>query len=230
MADSVSTSVCVYGRTLAQYEQIFDFQATDWQGDRILDCSGGPASFVSEANALGIAAIGVDPAYDPDPVAVRQRIEADIDTVVQLFPIISAQLGDAAPDPALVEGSARQAAAGFLADFEANRDRYIQAALPVLPFDDRQFDRVLCGNFLFIYASDDGFNYPFHYQSVLELYRVCDREVRISPTRGSGGGSHAYVEQLLSDLAAAGIPAELKAVRDPVYGETQMLLLTRPAE
>lgn len=147
MADSVSTSVCVYGRTLAQYEQIFDFQATDWQGDRILDCSGGPASFVSEANALGIAAIGVDPAYDPDLEVVRQRIEADIDTVVQLFPIISAQLGDAAPDPALVEGSARQAAAGFLADFEANRDRYIQAALPVLPFDDRQFDRVLCGNF-----------------------------------------------------------------------------------
>ena len=42
----------------------------------------------------------------------------------------------------------------FLADFEAGRrsDRYVDAALPVLPFTDDAFDLALSSHFLFLYS------------------------------------------------------------------------------
>ncbi|MDQ6667036.1 MAG: class I SAM-dependent methyltransferase [Thermoproteota archaeon] len=53
--------------------------------------------------------------------------------------------------------------------------RYVKAALHRLPFDDKSFDLVLSGHFLFTYA--DKFDFDFHLSSMLELFRVSSKEV-----------------------------------------------------
>ncbi len=46
----------------------------------------------------------------------------------------------------------------FLADYRAGRQegRYVDAALPALPFDDLAFDLALCSHLLFLYTTQLG--------------------------------------------------------------------------
>lgn len=68
---------------------------------------------------------------------------------------------------------------GFISDYHKGRSekRYVKAALPKLPFNDKSFDLVLNGHFLFKYS--DKFDIDFHLSSILELFRVSSKEVRI---------------------------------------------------
>ena len=59
-------SVLFFGRTLTEYVNMFDLDLSSWKGSKVLDCAAGPASFVAEANKLGIHAIGCDPLYAND--------------------------------------------------------------------------------------------------------------------------------------------------------------------
>ncbi|MDQ6669028.1 MAG: class I SAM-dependent methyltransferase [Thermoproteota archaeon] len=57
--------------------------------------------------------------------------------------------------------------------------RYVKAALSRLPFDDKSFVLVLSGHFLFTFA--DKFDFDFHLSSIVELFRVSSKEVRLYP-------------------------------------------------
>ena len=70
--------------------------------------------------------------------------------------------------------------AKFLDDYPSGKaaGRYIEAALPMLPFSDQAFDLALCSHFLFLYSEQC--NLTFHIESIRELARVAS-EVRIFP-------------------------------------------------
>lgn len=70
----------------------------------------------------------------------------------------------------------------FISDYQfgSKRRRYVKAELPKLPFDDRSFDLVLSGHFLFTYAHK--FEFPFILSSIKELFRVCSRELDLLNT------------------------------------------------
>ena len=73
----------------------------------------------------------------------------------------------------------------FISDYNLGRERkrYLRAELPKLPFDDRSFDLVLSGHFLFTYSHK--FEFSFILSSIIELFRVCSGEVRIYPLQKS---------------------------------------------
>ncbi|MGC2683085.1 MAG: class I SAM-dependent methyltransferase [Candidatus Nitrosopolaris sp.] len=67
-----------------------------------------------------------------------------------------------------------------------------------MPFDDRSFDLVLSGHFLFTYAHK--FEFPFILSSIKELFRVCSREVRIYPLQKSSFEPYEHMLDLLNTL------------------------------
>jgi SAM-dependent methyltransferase len=179
--------VAFFGRTLAEYLQMFSLDPAELRGQRILDVASGPGSFVAEALALGLDVIGCDPMYNGDPEAIAAQGKADIDAcreqirrnpTVLVYSDIDAFYGDK-----------YVALERFAADFRNRRTegRYVAGALPSLPFADRAFDLVLTANFLMVYApledggmhAGDEFGLAFHLRSVEELARVTGYELRI---------------------------------------------------
>ena len=53
--------VAFFGRTLAEYLEMFAISADELRAGTTLDCPSGPDSFVAEACALGCAVSGIDP-------------------------------------------------------------------------------------------------------------------------------------------------------------------------
>ena len=56
-------SMQFFGRVASDYEAMFAIRLQALRGLRVLDCPSGPGSFVAEACAAGVEAIGVDPLY-----------------------------------------------------------------------------------------------------------------------------------------------------------------------
>jgi hypothetical protein len=72
-------SVAFFGRTLAEYLQMFSLRVDELRGVRILDVASGPGSFVAEALAMGMDVTGCDPMYAQDADTIAARGKADID-------------------------------------------------------------------------------------------------------------------------------------------------------
>jgi ubiquinone/menaquinone biosynthesis C-methylase UbiE len=94
-----------------------------------------------------------------------------------------------------------------LEDYPAglNEGRYLQAALPSLPFDDRSFDLALCSHFLFLYSEQ--FSLEFHLEAIRELCRVA-REVRIFPLLELGAITLRHLDPLIGQLETEGCSLE----------------------
>lgn len=201
------------GRTLTEYLKIFDLDLSQWRGAKILDCPSGASSFVAEAGKFGISAVGCDPLYGKD---VKDLIElAKNDTERSLHEInqypdmynwlfYPSMTGLRQYRNAAMERFARDYPVGY------TQGRYVQGSLPNLPFEDRNFDLVLSSHFLFLYG--DQFNYDFHLASVLELFRVCSREVRIYPVQSADAQPYEAMPRLLNDLEHLHISAMIVSV------------------
>lgn len=209
--------VAFFGRTLAEYLEMFAVSIEDLRQGTTLDCPSGPDSFVAEACALGCAVRGIDPMFAHEPAELAARARRNLD---ESFTHIDAQLERLAfRDYAAFKRDKYSALDAFLRDFAANRARYIAANLPSLPFADGTFDRVLAANFLFTYANTDfgglydgrEFDLDFHLASVTEIARVARREIRLTPTGSFDPPPrpHAYRDAVRARLEELGWRTEL---------------------
>jgi hypothetical protein len=118
---------------------------------------------------------------------------------------------------------------GFISDYYKGilEKRYVKATLPKLAFDDKSFDLVLSGHFLFTYA--DKFDFDFHLSSILELFRISSKEVRIYPIQqGMISQPYKQMTQLVSYIGRLGIDYEIIAVPFEFQkGSNKMLRLKR---
>ena len=91
----------------------------------------------------------------------------------------------------------------FLDDYDAGRTegRYVEGALPALPFADAALDLALCSHVLFLYTAQ--LDEPFHRSAVRELCRVA-REVRVFPLLALGGQRSPHVDFVATEARAAG--------------------------
>lgn len=179
---------------------------------RILGCGDGPASFNAELSARGGSVVSVDPLYRFSAPAIERRVQ-------QTFPTMMAQTGANRGDfvwthvRSLEDLGRRRMAAlhGFLADFEAGRrsGRYVEAALPVLPFADDAFDLALSSHFLFLYSAQ--FDLDFHVAALREMLRVAG-EVRVFPLLQLGGAPSPHVPGVRVALAAPGVRVTVEPV------------------
>lgn len=221
--------VAFYGRTLGEYLRIFDLDLESWQGRSILDCPAGASSFVAEAHVQGIQAVACDLLYGCDVMPLIDRGEADIRYVMERIARVPHLFRwDFYSSLSAVQDYRLTALRRFQDDYERGfeEQRYINAKLPRLPFEDRHFDLVLSGHFLFTYS--DRFDYAFHRATVLELIRVSAREVRIYPLQSPDAQPYRHMETLLSDLRQQGIVAEISPVPFEFQrGSNRMLRLIR---
>jgi hypothetical protein len=216
-------SVKPWGRLFSEYVGMFSLTEKDL-AKRILGCADGPAGFNAEATAQEYDVVSVDPIYGMTASDIEQRVE---DTWQEILEQVRGNMHQFIwtkfETPQNLGETRLGAMCKFIADFERGRieGRYIEASLPVLPFEDKRFDLALCSHFLFLYS--DHFSTEFHVHSVKEMCRVAE-EVRIYPLLDLRNQESAHVQPVIDAMTAVGCTAE----RVPVdyefqRGATQML-------
>lgn len=224
----VIDDVAFVGRTVAEYERMFDLDLSAWSGESVLDCPGGACAFVAEANARDIDAVGVDLLYDVPPDELREKCEADLEDALAGFDGVEDQfVWEFYDDVSDVRAHWTAAYERFIDDYETHfdTDRYVQTRLPDLPFDDDSFSLVLSAHLLFLYM--DQLDHEFHEQALLELARVASRELRVYPLARFDGKRYPRLDELREALSDAGYATETRRVPFPFQREDpEMLVVT----
>jgi hypothetical protein len=142
--------VAFYGRTLAEYERVFDLRLSDWSGGRVLDCPAGAASFASEASQIGMCVVACDPMFGPDAHTLYDQGLADVAHVMdRLDAAMHLYKWDFYPTKEALRDYRTRALRLFAEDYPKGRGegRYVCAELPRLPFADGAFDITLSPKF-----------------------------------------------------------------------------------
>lgn len=219
------SEVVPWGRTLSEYKEMFSLTSRDLD-KKILGCGDGPASFNAELTAKGGNVISIDPIYQFSPSQIQTRIE---DVYPQIMEQVSKKHADFIwENIKSVEelGKVRMEAMNtFLRDYEDNRKsgRYINASLPTLPFNDKEFDLALCSHYLFLYS--EHVSLCEHIESMKELCRVA-REVRVYPLLSiSNNDESPHLNPVIEELEREGVNASLLPVNYEFQkGATKMLV------
>jgi hypothetical protein len=203
--------VVPWGRSFDEYRRMFALSDADLS-QSILGCGDGPASFNAEATRRGTSVVSIDPIYSFDAAGIQERISATCDTILDEARRNAHEFVWDAIGSVEELGRVRMAAMrAFLEDFPHGRTqgRYVEAALPTLPFSDRSFDIALCSHLLFLYSRQ--LDQAFHVSATMELCRVAS-EVRIFPLLALGGEPSPHAEGVASALRACGFTVSLEKV------------------
>lgn len=220
----VEPSTLFLGRTFAEYARMFDLDPATLRDRSVLDCPGGPSSFVAVLASIGGTCRAVDLQYGPGAETLESRCQDAIErTMAQLREKRDLFVLDEYGDVETRGRYLRAAAERFLADYAHHPGRYLPGALPDVPFAGGEFDLVLSGNFLFLY--DDRLDRDFHLAALRELCRV-GGEVRVFPLSSLDRTRSALVEPVVEDLRAEGYAAAFRSVPYEFQpGATEMLVV-----
>jgi hypothetical protein len=219
------SQVIPWGRSLQEYRDMFALTEEDLDKS-ILGCGDGPASFNTELNKAGGNIISVDPVYQFNAQQIQQRIQ-------QAYPLVMKQIAKETDkylwttitDVAALGRQRMAAMELFLDDYQTckQEERYINGALPILPFAEKQFQLALCSHYLFLYSEQK--NLDHHIESILELCRVAD-EVRVYPLLTLEGTTSPHLSAVLKTLAEQEFMTSLKPVPYQFQkGATEMLVI-----
>ncbi|HKJ86944.1 MAG TPA: SAM-dependent methyltransferase, partial [Gammaproteobacteria bacterium] len=182
-----------FGRSYTEYVAMFALEEADLSG-RLLDCGGGPAAFNAELNRRGGAVVSADPLYGYEAEAIRARIDEVVpEMMVQLERNRDKFRWDRSGSPEELVALRQSAMDAFLADYpEGLREgRYVDAALPELPFGKGRFDLVLVSHLLFLYS--DHLDAAFHLRALQELAHLAG-EVRVFPLADLDGQPSRHLD------------------------------------
>ena len=117
----------------------------------------------------------------------------------------------------------------FLSDYKifSSSDRYINASLPLLPFDTAEFVLALCSQYLFLYSSH--IDEAEHIASMMELCRVA-KEVRVYPLLSLDGKTSKYLNPVMSALSDKRIEVSLQPVAYQFQKGANEMLVARHTE
>ena len=204
-------SIVPWGRSFDEYRRMFALSDGDLRG-RILGCADGPASFNAEATVRGHQVVSCDPLYRFSREEIGARIRETADTVIDqtrrnAHEFVWESIGSVEELGRLRLGAMN----AFLDDYDAGirEGRYVEAALPTLPFGAGTFDLAVCSHFLFLYSAH--VSEDLHVAALHELCRVA-REVRIFPLLALAGTRSPHVEGCRSTLEAAGLDVSVVPV------------------
>ena len=205
------SQVLPWGRSFDEYVAMFDLNSEDLDG-RILGCADGPAAFNAELNRRGGRVVSCDPIYGFTKEQLSTRIEQACEEIIEQTRknadnFVWSSIGSVEE----LRETRMSAMSRFLADYDEGKEqgRYVDAELPVLPFDDGAFDAALCSHFLFLYS--DRLSLEFHEESIRELCRIAD-DVRIFPLIDLDLRPSPYVQPLVQSLERDGFTASIERV------------------
>jgi ubiquinone/menaquinone biosynthesis C-methylase UbiE len=184
------------GRTFTEYQAMFSLNKADLNKN-ILDCGGGPSSFNYEMKMQNKEVITIDPLYQFSKEDIKKRIDETFnDVMAQAKANQDNYIWKNIKTVEELAETRMSAMKLFLNDFETGKNdkRYINAALPDLPFKKEEFDLALSSHFLFLYS--DMLSLDFHISAVDEMLRVA-REVRIFPLLDLSTDKSQHVEEII---------------------------------
>jgi hypothetical protein len=184
------------GRSFNEYVSQFALSETDL-AKKILDCGGGPSSFIYQMKHRNQQAISIDPIYQFTSAEIEQRIDETFPNIVaQAKANIDKFVWKNFKSPDELAADRMAAMKMFLNDFEIGKKegRYLTAALPTLPFSDNQFDLALNSHLLFVYTNI--LSLDFHISAITEMLRVAT-EIRIFPLVDMNSNRSPYVDQIV---------------------------------
>ena len=220
--------VVFYGRSLAEYELIFNLHRTSLAGKKILDCPGGTASFAAEARPLGADVWCVDPGYALPPSEWERIAAEDIgQTLAEVRRIHHVYRWDYYSNWEQMRAARFEILNRFIEDWRKVRTlgRHVAARLPRLPFRDREFDLVLSGHLLFIYR--ELLPPDFQILALQELVRVSRGEVRVFPVSQMNREPFPKLDELRRDLKKSGIETEMQKSRGEFAKGWNTLMILR---
>lgn len=195
------------GRTFREYMRMFSLTEEELKGKRVLDCPSGACSFTSEGSAKGFDVTACDIAYYYEADELKLKGLQDVEHAMEYVDsnkerFVWNDMGD------IHHLKTERLTALTLTTEDRRRfpHRYVPAALPVLPFEDGEFDLVLSAHFLFTYG--DRLDYEFHLSTVNELLRITKEEVRIFPLVDSNGMRYESLDRIIADLKSRGCEVE----------------------
>ena len=221
------STVVPWGRSVDEYQRMFALGADDLRLS-ILGCGDGPASFNAEATQQGRRVTSCDPIYQFDAEQLHRRIDETAEGVLEQTRQNAHEfVWDAIPSLDALRETRMAAMHAFLDDYPAGKadGRYVEAALPSLPFEDDAFDLALSSHFLFLYTAQLGDD--FHRLAIREMCRVA-REVRIFPLLALGGAPSPLVDVAVRELPADGFVVSIEPVSYEFQrGANEMLRIRR---
>jgi hypothetical protein len=219
--------VVPWGRTLAEYQLMFDLSAQDLNS-KIIGCGDGPASFNAEMTELGHSVVSIDPIYQFSAEQIEQRVRATYDPVISQVKQNPSRYIWKHFQNADELGSARlKAMENFLLDYGAGKvaGRYLHQSLPSLEFTDRQFDLCVCSHLLFLYSEQ--LSLDFHLAAINELLRISSA-VRIFPLLKLDCEPSPYLTVVMEKLSTQGYDVQVKTVSYEFQkGANKMLSISR---
>jgi len=218
------------GRTFDEYIKMFGLGEDDLSAQTILDCPGGACSFTAEANAKGFSVTAIDCEYGKNSAEFDDICQKELDKISVGFSGAEelfdwSLYGDLA---GLLEYR-KSAVKAFLLDYKRHPHHYRHGVLPKLNVEDNQFDIVLSGHFLFLYA--DRLDLDFHVNAILELVRMARKEVRIYPLIGLDGSPYSQMHALIKKIAEAGyFPEKVDTTYQFLKGSHQFLKVRKKSK
>lgn len=197
-------------------------------GKVLLGCADGPASFNCELTQRGGRVVSVDPLYQFSCAQIERRIRAtSVEVIEKVRQNQQEFVWKMISSPEELAQIRLEAMEQFLVDFEQGlaAGRYLNVALPELPFASDSFDLALCSHFLFLYAAQ--FDLDFHLHAMGEMLRVAS-EVRIFPVLELGSRPSRHLLPVMSALEKVGFDVSLQVVAYEFQrGGNQMLRVKR---
>ncbi|MBD2317018.1 SAM-dependent methyltransferase [Phormidium tenue] len=200
--------VVPFGRSKTEYELMFALTESD-RLKSIIGIGDGPASFNAEMTAAGYQVTSIDPIYQFTGSEIKSRFDACVDTIIeQVRNTPNNWVWSYHKSPEDLRANREKAIAIFLEDYDRGKieGRYLNAELPKLDFQDKQFQLALCSHFLFLYS--EHLSFEFHLESIRELCRIAE-EVRIFPLLNLAQARSPYIDEVCSILVKEGISSEI---------------------
>lgn len=226
MAFTLDTIV-PWGRSYDEYVAMFDLSTEDL-AKRIVGCGDGPAAFNAGLTARGGHVVSVDPLYGFTADDIRRRIHETCDRVIEETRAHSDEfVWDRIPSVERLREMRMAAMDTFLADYGQGlrEGRYVEAALPSLPYADGTFDLALCSHYLFLYS--EHVDQEEHCASICELMRVAT-EARIFPLLELGARPSRHRDGVVAALKQRGYLVQIRRVNYEFQkGGNEMMVVTR---
>ncbi|MDP8935881.1 MAG: class I SAM-dependent methyltransferase, partial [Cyanobacteriota bacterium] len=168
-------------------------------------------SFNAEMTRQGKKVISCDPVYQFTAVEIGDRIQETYHTVIDAVKAnVGGYLWNNFESPDQLAEVRMKAMQEFLEDFPSGlqQGRYMTAELPVLPFENGEFDLALCSHFLFTYSyllSEE-----FHLEAITEMCRVA-KEVRVFPLlHGFSGVESEHLNPIVTEFKKRSFRVEIQ--------------------
>ncbi len=219
--------VVPWGRSLEEYKKFFKLSENDLDKN-ILSVGDGPASFNFEMKCINKHAVSYDPIYNFSVNEIQSRINETVELIKkETYENSDYFIWKEYKNPEELFSKRLNSMSSFLNDLEKGIEekRYIAGELPKLPFNNDEFDLVICSHFLFLYS--EHFSFESHIQSLFEIMRVGE-ESRIFPILDLDAKKSVFLEPAIQKLEEFNYKCSIERVPYEFQkGGNEMLKITR---